>query len=75
MARKVYCALLVMCGVATVINGAFYEPVAPQGVFGGHYYILVPLPVRNDINRIDHQCPEKLYAIMQETGSIIKITK
>ena len=32
IARKAYCVLLAMYGVATVINRAYYEPVAPQGI-------------------------------------------
>ena len=58
-----------MCSIATVIKGAYCAKMEPNCSLGAQYFSLVPLPVNTDINSINYQCPEELYAIMQETGS------
>ena len=58
-----------MCGLATVIKGAYYENMAQNGSFGAQYFSSVPLPVNTDVNNIEYQYPEELYAIMLETDS------
>ena len=64
LALNILSRLLAMCIIATVIKGAYYAIMELHARFGAQYFSPVSLPVNSEINSIDYQCPEDLYAIM-----------